>query len=159
MGLTKNNIDYTIYISFSLKQQVKQQVKQQEKEIALDKNKNGQTIFIFVTPEHLQKNTFRVESLRISKQNNHYFSYSVIDEAHCASEYGDMISKSSYLHLGNSAKKYYVSNIKTFTFFLLTAKVSYNVLSEIRRGVDISEETTIVKFEIIRFSRNSIQNY
>lgn len=138
-GLNKNGIDSAVYINSSLNQK--------QRKIALEKIKNAQTIFAFVSPERLQDNTFRKELLQTSNLNNHYFSYCVIDEAHCVSEWGHDF-RTSYLRLGDNARNYCLAkDIKQLPFFALTATASYDVLSDIQRELNIPEENAIVRLE------------
>lgn len=146
-GLLKNGIDGAIYINSSLNQN--------QRKIALEKIKKAQTIFAFVSPERLQDNTFRKELLETSNLNNHYFSYCVIDEAHCVSEWGHDF-RTSYLRLGDNARNYCIAkNREHLPFFALTATASYDVLSDIQRELGIPEETAIVRLE--KLDRPEIQ--
>ena len=138
-GLSKNGIDGALYINSSLNQK--------ERKIALEKIKNAHTIFAFISPERLQDNTFRKELLETSNLNNHYFSYCVIDEAHCVSEWGHDF-RTSYLRLGDNARNYCRSKGRQhLPFIALTATASYDVLSDIQRELNIPEETAIVRLE------------
>jgi ATP-dependent DNA helicase RecQ len=146
-GLLKNGIDGALYINSSLNQK--------ERKIAIEKIKNANTLFAFVSPERLQDNTFRKELLETSNLNNHYFSYCVIDEAHCVSEWGHDF-RTSYLRLGDNARNYCISKEREpLPFFALTATASYDVLSDIQRELDIPEETAIVRLE--NFDRPELQ--
>lgn len=146
-GLIKNGIDGAVYINSSLNQK--------QRKIALEKIKNAQTIFAFVSPERLQDNSFRKELLETSNLNNHYFSYCVIDEAHCVSEWGHDF-RTSYLRLGDNARNYCIAKEREhLPFFALTATASYDVLSDIQRELDIPEETAIVRLE--KLDRPEIQ--
>lgn len=146
-GLIKNGIDGAVYINSSLNRK--------QKKIGLEKIKNAQTIFAFVSPERLQDNSFRKELLETSNLNNHYFSYCVIDEAHCVSEWGHDF-RTSYLRLGDNARNYCIAkDRKHIPFFALTATASYDVLSDIQRELDIPEETAIVRLE--KLDRPEIQ--
>lgn len=146
-GLLKNGIDGAVYINSSLNQR--------QRKIALEKIKKAQTIFAFVSPERLQDNTFRKELLETSNLNNHYFSYCVIDEAHCVSEWGHDF-RTSYLRLGDNARNYCIAKDREhLPFFALTATASYDVLSDIQRELGIPEETAIVRLE--KLDRPEIQ--
>jgi len=146
-GLVKNSIDCAIYINSSLTAK--------QRNIALEKIKNAETIFAFVSPERLQDDKFRKELLETSNLNNHYFSYCIIDEAHCVSEWGHDF-RTSYLRLGDNARNYCKTKSgKTIPFFALTATASYDVLSDIQRELDIPEETAIVRLE--KLDRPEIQ--
>lgn len=146
-GLLKNGIDGAVYINSSLNQK--------QRKIALEKIKKAQTIFAFVSPERLQDNTFRKELLETSNLNNHFFSYCVIDEAHCVSEWGHDF-RTSYLRLGDNARNYCIAKDREhLPFFALTATASYDVLSDIQRELGIPEETAIVRLE--KLDRPEIQ--
>lgn len=146
-GLLKNGIDGALYINSSLNQK--------QRKIALEKIKKAQTIFAFVSPERLQDNTFRKELLETTNLNNHYFSYCVIDEAHCVSEWGHDF-RTSYLRLGDNARNYCIAKDRDhLPFFALTATASYDVLSDIQRELGIPEETAIVRLE--KLDRPEIQ--
>lgn len=146
-GLLKNGIDGAVYINSSLNQK--------QRKIALEKIKKAQTIFAFVSPERLQDNTFRKELLETSNLNNHYFSYCVIDEAHCVSEWGHDF-RTSYLRLGDNARNYCIAKDREhLPFFALTATASYDVLSDIQRELGIPEETAIIRLE--KLDRPEIQ--
>jgi len=138
-GLLKNGIDGAVYINSSLDRK--------QREIALRKIKNAETIFAFVSPERLQDDTFRKELQETSEQKKHYFSYCVIDEAHCVSEWGHDF-RTSYLRLGDNARTYCRAKSREhLPFFALTATASYDVLSDIQRELGIPEETAIVRLE------------
>ncbi|GAB3422035.1 DEAD/DEAH box helicase [Niabella aquatica] len=146
-GLLKNGIDGAVYINSSLNQK--------QRKIALEKIKKAQTIFAFVSPERLQDNTFRKELFETSNLYNHYFSYCVIDEAHCVSEWGHDF-RTSYLRLGVNLRKHCLTKQKqSAPFFALTATASYDVLSDIQRELGIPEETAIVRLE--KLDRPEIQ--
>lgn len=146
-GLLKNYIDGAIYINSSLSAK--------QREMALDKIKNAETIFAFVSPERLQDDRFRNDLLETSNLNKNYFSYCVIDEAHCVSEWGHDF-RTSYLRLGDNARNYCKTKSgKTIPFFALTATASYDVLSDIQRELDIPDESAIVRLE--KLDRPEIQ--
>jgi ATP-dependent DNA helicase RecQ len=146
-GLQKNSIDGAVYINSSLTAK--------QRNIALEKIKNAETIFAFVSPERLQDDKFRKELLDTSNLQKHYFSYCIIDEAHCVSEWGHDF-RTSYLRLGDNARNYCKTKSgKTIPFFALTATASYDVLSDIQRELDIPDETAIVRLE--KLDRPEIQ--
>ncbi|SCY98964.1 DEAD/DEAH box helicase [Flavobacterium caeni] len=146
-GLLKNYIDGAIYINSSLNAK--------QREIALNKIKNAETIFAFVSPERLQDDRFRNDLLETSNLNKNYFSYCIIDEAHCVSEWGHDF-RTSYLRLGDNARNYCkTKSDKTIPFFALTATASYDVLSDIQRELDIPDESAIVRLE--KLDRPEIQ--
>lgn len=146
-GLLKNYIDGAIYINSSLNAK--------QREIALNKIKNAETIFAFVSPERLQDDLFRKELKDTADSNKNYFSYCVIDEAHCVSEWGHDF-RTAYLRLGQNARKYCKTKSgKEIPFFALTATASYDVLSDIQRELVITDDNAIIRLE--KLDRPEIQ--
>jgi ATP-dependent DNA helicase RecQ len=104
--------------------------------------------FIFCSPERLVIKEFR-EALQHTTINGNYFTYCVIDEAHCVSEWGHDF-RTPYLNLGENA----INHCKTFThknipIFGLTATASFDVLADIERELKIAEDdgNAIVRYE------------
>ena len=91
----------------------------------LDNYSNGKYFFVFISPERFQTKDFRERLEAINTQLN--FSYAVIDEVHCLSEWGHDF-RTSYLNLSNTIKKYCPS----INFLGLTATASVNVLKDIQ---------------------------
>ena len=138
-GLLQNRIDCSVYINSSLSQKGRQ--------LAIDKINKATILFAFISPERLQDDIFRKQLIETSKLNKNYFSYCIIDEAHCVSEWGHDF-RTSYLRLGDNARNY----CKTKTgaeiiFFALTATASYDVLADIQRELKIPDDNAIVRLE------------
>jgi len=91
----------------------------------LDNYSNRKYFFVFISPERFQTKDFRERLIAINSQLN--FSYAVIDEVHCLSEWGHDF-RTSYLNLSNTIKKY----CPTIIFLGLTATASVNVLKDIQ---------------------------
>ncbi|MBU2920710.1 DEAD/DEAH box helicase [Winogradskyella psychrotolerans] len=91
----------------------------------LDNYSNGKYFFVFISPERFQTKDFRERLVAINSQLD--FSYAVIDEVHCLSEWGHDF-RTSYLNLSNTIKKY----CPTINFLGLTATASVNVLKDIQ---------------------------
>jgi len=113
----------------------------------------GQLQFLFVSPERFVIDEFRV-ALDNSAKNGNYFTYAVIDEVHCVSEWGHDF-RTPYLNLGENAQKH----THTFTpgpipLIGLTATASFDVLADIERELKIQEDDghAVVRHE------NSIRN-
>ena len=143
-NLKKNQIDACNFINSSLKTRV-----QKTKETS--KLKNGEVLISFVSPERLQMKEFR-DTLKEMKENEIYFSYCVIDEAHCVSEWGHDF-RTSYLSLGKNAFEFCkTKNKETIPLFGLTATASFDVLSDVQRELSGNNERYKLKEDsIIRF--------
>src|SRR5690606_10922169 len=139
-NLVKNGIDCCNFINSKLTRE--------EKTIATNQVTESKVLFTFVSPERLQIEEFRL-SLQDMYKNNVYFSYCVIDEVHCVSEWGHDF-RTSYLSLGRNAIEHCkTKNKQTIPIFGLTATASFDVLSDIERELSINEIDTeaIVRFE------------
>lgn len=141
-GLKANGIDACTYINADLDND--------EKDKRANLMENSEIIFIFMTPERLCSYDFR-ERLRNMKEFGVYFSYGVIDEVHCVSEWGHDF-RPSYLHLGRNLYNYVRAKEGKISLFGLTATASFDVLSDVER--ELSGKTsfsldpeTIVRYE------------
>lgn len=143
-NLIKNQIDACNFINSSLKTR-----EQKTKETA--KLKNGTVLICFVSPERLQMKEFR-DVLREMHEDNIFFNYCVIDEAHCVSEWGHDF-RTSYLSLGKNAIEFCKTrNNETIPLFGLTATASFDVLSDVQRELSGNDERYRLKEDaIIRF--------
>ena len=133
-----------------------------QKEIEHKKLISGQLQFFFISPERFLIQEFR-NMLESINSNNIYFSYCVIDEAHCVSEWGHDF-RTSYLFLGRNASQYAKTcSTKPITLFGLTATASYDVFADIQRELSgdpenldsILSDEAIVRFET--FNRHELQ--
>ncbi len=121
-GLLRNDIDSCLYINSS--------IQGEEKRKAMSKFANGEVHFVFISPERMQMEEFR-DLLHNMYENEIYFSYCIIDEAHCVSEWGHDF-RTAYLRLGENAIQYCkTKNIKYIPLFGLTATASFDVLSDV----------------------------
>lgn len=146
-GLLKNWIDCSLYINSSLSQRGKQ--------LAIERINKANTLFAFISPERLQDEGFRNQLIDTSDTNGNYFSYCVIDEAHCVSEWGHDF-RTSYLRLGDNARKYLKAKTgKSIPFFALTATASYDVLADIQRELKIKSDNSIIRLE--KLDRKELQ--
>ncbi|WP_313977966.1 DEAD/DEAH box helicase [Xanthocytophaga flavus] len=113
----------------------------------------GQLHFLFVSPERFVIDDFR-KALDNSIKNGHYFSYAVIDEVHCVSEWGHDF-RTPYLNLGDNAQEYCLTySGNPVPLVGLTATASFDVLADIERELNIKEDdgNAVVRFE------NSVRN-
>jgi superfamily II DNA helicase RecQ len=137
LGLKKNNIDATVFVNSSIKTYY-------ERKWAMEQLTKGRVLFAFISPERLQIPTFRDALSQMHVFENKYFNYCVIDEAHCVSEWGHDF-RTSYLKLGENARRFCKTwkQTKTISLFGLTATASFDVLSDVKRELQIGEENVV----------------
>lgn len=142
-NLIKNGIDSCNFINSKLTRE--------EKVVATAEVTNSQILFTFVSPERLQIEEFR-DALHMMEADKVYFSYCVIDEVHCVSEWGHDF-RTSYLSLGKNVIEHCkTKNKPAIPIFGLTATASFDVLSDVERelsgnGLTNIDTDTIVRFE------------
>ena len=141
-GLLSMGIDCCTYINSELGAEERAQHEQMME--------SSQVIFTFMSPERLCIYEFR-ERLQNMHELNVYFSYGVIDEVHCVSEWGQDF-RFSYLHLGRNLYSYVRAKQKPITLFGLTATASFDVLADVERelsgnGAFELDPNTIVRYE------------
>ena len=145
-NLVKNGIDSCNFINSKLTRE--------EKTIATNQVTESKVLFTFVSPERLQIEDFRL-SLKEMHKNKVYFSYCVIDEVHCVSEWGHDF-RTSYLSLGRNAIEHCkTKNKQPIPIFGLTATASFDVLSDVERELSGNGLTNIDTDAIVRFENTS----
>jgi len=151
-GLNRSLIDSCVFINSTLQGEAKRK--------AMRQFADGEVQFVFISPERLQMEEFRI-ILKDMYEKGHYFSYCVIDEAHCVSEWGHDF-RTAYLQLGENAMNFCkTKNLESLPLFGLTATASYDVLTDVQRelsGNDESKRLTedaIVRSEYTK--RNELQ--
>jgi ATP-dependent DNA helicase RecQ len=111
----------------------------------------GETLFFFVSPERFIMKDFRsvIKNIDDSKFGLG-FSFCVIDEVHCVSEWGHDF-RYTYLMLGKNAQKFCkIKNAnKKVTLIGLTATASFDVLTDIERELQIKNDDNDVANAII----------
>ncbi len=123
-GLSQNLLTNSTYINSSVKGEARHQ--------ANEDIQKGRCQFIFVSPERLQIPGFR-DQLSALYHHGQYFSYAVIDEAHCVSEWGHDF-RTAYLSLGENIREYCLTaNGAPISVFALTATASFDVLADVQR--------------------------
>lgn len=128
----------------------------QEQSSAMQRVMFGNAKFVFVSPERLSMPGFRRELLTMF-DNGIYYSYGVIDEVHCVSEWGHDF-RFNYLHLGRNlhqfirrkpSNRFKNENDAVVPLFGLTATASFDVLSDVEReltgpgGYELDPDTVI----------------
>ncbi len=101
----------------------------------------GETMFLFISPERFVMEDFRniIKNIDVAKFGLS-FSYCVIDEVHCVSEWGHDF-RSTYLMLGKNAQRFTATKSgKPVSLMGLTATASFDVLADIERELDIKHE-------------------
>ena len=143
-GLVDTGIDTCAYINST--------ITDAEKRATERRMESAELQFVFLTPERLCIYEFR-ERLQTMHEMNVYFSYGVIDEVHCVSEWGHDF-RFSYLHLGRNMYNYVHTKDqeKRLTLFGLTATASFDVLSDVERelsgaGAYPLDANVIVRYE------------
>lgn len=148
-GLKDHWIDACYFINSTIKTK-------EEKIRIQNRISNGEALFFFISPERLLIEDFRSYLLRMTKEREPvYFSYCVIDEAHCVSEWGHDF-RTSYLSVAENGIRFcttHPDSVENIPIFALTATASYDVLTDIQRelsGNDMSfriGEEAIVELE------------
>jgi len=100
----------------------------------------GKYQFVFISPERLQIAEFREY---LEEMSETFFSYCVVDEAHCVSEWGHDF-RTAYLRLGKNARKYCKTLAGEIPIIGLTGTASFDVLADVQRELDIGDELAIV---------------
>lgn len=145
-NLIKNGIDCCNFINSKLTRE--------EKTIATNQITKSKVIFSFVSPERMQIEDFRI-ALKEMHKNKVYFSYCVIDEVHCVSEWGHDF-RTSYLSLGKNVIEHCKTKSKLpIPIFGLTATASFDVLSDVERELSGNGMTEIDADAIIRFENTN----
>lgn len=112
-----------------------------EREQNLQELSDSKYLIIFVSPERFQIDKFR-NSLASCSNNGVYYSYAVIDECHCVSEWGHDF-RHTYLKLAQNLKRFCICKDKPLVLFGLTATASYDVLADVQRELEIPENAII----------------
>ncbi|WP_020534912.1 DEAD/DEAH box helicase [Lewinella cohaerens] len=141
-GLIANGIDCAAYINSSLSREERAEVEK--------KLESSELLMTFLSPERLSILSFR-ERLKNMHNYNVYFSYGVIDEVHCVSEWGHDF-RFSYLHLGRNLYNYVRGKNKEISLLGLTATASFDVLADVERelsgnGAFDLDADTVVRYE------------
>ena len=155
-GLYNNAIDHARHLNSSHNPAEKHEI--------LSMLQNGETVFLLISPERLQMESFR-NICNVMKANKKWVSYCVIDEAHCVSEWGHDF-RTSYLYLSKNIQDY-LPIYKTkeentlLPIIALTATASFDVLTDIQRELTLSDskfdDTSIIRSETEHENRNELK--
>jgi hypothetical protein len=100
----------------------------------------GQNLFTFVSPERFSMQEFRAITTGIDQSPfDLSFSYCVIDEIHCLSEWGHDF-RFTYLMLGANAQKHVKAKNGNIAIIGLTATASFDVLADVERELSAFQE-------------------
>jgi ATP-dependent DNA helicase RecQ len=133
--LKQNWIDCCDFINSNLRRE--------EKVKKLIDFRYGEIMFLFISPERFVMQDFRniIHTIDVSKFGL-AFSYCVIDEVHCVSEWGHDF-RSTYLMLGKNAQRFAkTKSAKAVSLIGLTATASFDVLADIERELQIQHDDT-----------------
>ena len=115
-----------------------------KREITIQRFKEGQLNFIFISPERFQKEEFR--NILIDLNQTNLIQNIILDEVHCLSEWGHDF-RPSYLALVNTI----VNSIKIkVPIVSLTATASLAVLKDLQVELNLNDENIIYKMLIGR---------
>ena len=121
-----------------------------EKAKKLNLLQNGSVLFMFLSPERFMMENFRTSLLTMTKKNHVYFSYGIIDEVHCVSEWGHDF-RTSYLHLGRNMINFmHTKSQRPLSIIGLTATASFDVLADVERDLTLGGKLTIDSETIVR---------
>ena len=97
--------------------------------------------FVFLSPEWLHTHEFRNQLKKCAK-NSLYFSYAVIDEIHCVSEWGHDF-RTDYVNLPRLLKEYCEPKDENLCLFGLTSAVTFDVMDDILREMESTPNAVI----------------
>lgn len=123
-NLEQNHITRTNWITSDLEAEQKERISLEFEQ--------GKYLFVWISPERFQIQSFRDRIAAINK--NFTIAYAVIDEVHCLSEWGHSF-RLSYLNLAKTIDKISPKDTKgegIIKFLGLTATASVNVLKDIK---------------------------
>jgi ATP-dependent DNA helicase RecQ len=140
-SLMKDQYDKLIEIGFTKVSFINSFNSKEERLERIEKLAKGKFQIIFVSPERFQIEEFR-NSLKGCLNNDVFFSYAVIDEAHCVSEWGHDF-RHTYLKLAQNLKRFCIPKNGELTTFGLTATASFDVLADVQRELEMTEDAII----------------
>ena len=141
-GLVKQRIDVSACINSTQESE--------EKTFHLGRLQNGELQFMFLSPERFMMEDFREELLKMTRRNNVYFAYGVIDEVHTVSEWGHDF-RPAYLQLGRNMTRFMeTSSGRDISIIGLTATASFDVLADVERELTLGGQMSLDSDAIVR---------
>ncbi len=145
-GLVKQRIDVSACINSTQERK--------EKTFHLGRLQNGELQFMFLSPERFMMEDFREELLKMTRRNNVYFAYGVIDEVHTVSEWGHDF-RPAYLQLGRNMTRFMeTSSGSAISIIGLTATASFDVLADVERELTLGGQMSLDSDAIVRPEMN-----
>lgn len=124
----------------------------EERNEVMRKMSNRNLLLLFASPERLQVKEFRERLCELCQHT--LIPFLVIDEAHCASEWGHDF-RPSYLRLVETVKRNCQFQLDKPTVIALTGTASWDVLTAIQREIDVNEDEAIITPET--FDRQELE--
>lgn len=157
-GLMKNQCDGLRHAGIDCIAYINSDLSASEKIINEEKLTNSQIQIIFLSPERLSIYRFR-EALRAMRESEVYFSYGVIDEVHCVSEWGHDF-RLAYLHLGRNLYNYVLpkevdGSDNHISLFGLTATASFDVLADVERELSGNKAYSLEDDATVRYENTN----
>ncbi|MCZ0938011.1 MAG: RecQ family ATP-dependent DNA helicase [Caldilineaceae bacterium] len=123
---------------------ISSQKKPAEKEEALQRMAGGELSYVFISPERLQSEDFLKMLLKV--KTHVPISLTVLDEAHCISEWGHDF-RPAYLRLPQKLRKFGKDeDTGAFpTLAALTGTASYAVLEDMQAELELNDEDAIIR--------------
>ena len=111
---------------------------------------NGAVLFMLLSPERFMMQNFRSSLMTMTEKNHMYFSFGIIDEVHCVSEWGHDF-RPSYLHLGRNMINFMATKSgRPLSIIGLTATASFDVLADVERELTLGGNLQIDSETIVR---------
>lgn len=121
-----------------------------EKTHKLNLLQKGAVQFMLLSPERFMMENFRESLITMTEKNHVHFSYGVIDEVHCVSEWGHDF-RTSYLHLGRNMINFMrTKSERPLSIMGLTATASFDVLADVERELTLGGNLAIDSDAIVR---------
>ena len=121
-----------------------------EKAHKLNLLQKGAVLFMFLSPERFMMPNFRESLVAMTEKNHIYFSYGIVDEVHCVSEWGHDF-RTSYLHLGRNMINFMHTKSRCpLSLVGLTATASFDVLADVERELTLGGNLAIDSEAVVR---------